>query len=48
MTNRLVVLDNVAQVVAACVVRFADAHGIVGEVDIAVVAEELWHVSGSA
>lgn len=38
MSNRLVVLDDVAQVVAAGVVRFADAHGVVSEVDIAVVA----------
>lgn len=36
----LVVVDDVAQVVAAAVVGFAHAHGVVGEVDIAVVAED--------
>lgn len=34
----LVVVDDVAEVVAAAVVRLANAHGVVGEVDIAVVA----------
>lgn len=34
----LVVVDDVAQVVAAAVVRLADAHGVVRQVDIAVVA----------
>jgi hypothetical protein len=46
MSNLLVVVDDVAQVVATRVVRLADAHGIVGEVDIAVVAEELRHGCG--
>ena len=36
----LVVVDDVAQVVAAAVVGFAHAHGVVGEVDVAVVAED--------
>ena len=39
----LVVVDDVAEVVAAAVVGFADAHGVVGEVDLAVVAEEFRH-----
>jgi hypothetical protein len=36
----LVVVDDVAQVVAAAVVGFAHAHRVVGEVDVAVVAED--------
>ena len=43
MANLLVVVDDVAQVVAAGVVRLAHAHRVVREVDIAVVAEELGH-----
>jgi hypothetical protein len=46
MSNLLVVVDDVAQVVATRVMRLAHAHGVVSEVDIAVVAEELWHGSG--
>ncbi len=42
----LVVGLNVAEVVAAIVMRFAHAHRVVGEVDIAVVAEELGHDDG--
>ena len=38
LRRTLVVVDNISEVVAAAVVRFADTHGIVGEVDIAVVA----------
>lgn len=34
----LVVVDDISQVVSAAVVRLADAHGVVGEVDIAIVA----------
>ena len=34
----MVVLDDITQMVSAAVVGFADAHGVVGEVDIAVVA----------
>lgn len=46
MADLLVVVDDIAQVVAAGVVRLAHAHGVVGEVDIAVVAEELRHGGG--
>lgn len=46
MSDLLVVVDDVAQVVATRVVRFAHAHGVVREVDIAVVAEELRHGCG--
>jgi hypothetical protein len=42
--HTLVVVDNVAQVVAAAVVGFAHAHRVVREVDVAVVAED-WGVS---
>lgn len=34
----LVVLDNVSEVIAPAVVRLPDAYGVVGEVDIAIVA----------
>ena len=37
----MVVVDDVAEVVTACVMGFAHAHGVVREVDIAVVA---WRV----
>lgn len=40
MTNLLVVIDDVAQVVSATVVCLAHAHTVVREVDIAVVAED--------
>jgi hypothetical protein len=43
MSDLLVVVDHVAQVVAAGVMRLAHAHRVVGQVDIAVVAEELRH-----
>ena len=46
MPDLLVVVDYVAEVVAAAVVRFSHAHRVVGEVDIAVVAEELRHGDG--
>lgn len=36
--HTLIVLNNVAEVVAAAVVGLAHAHRVVGEVDIAVVA----------
>lgn len=36
----MIVFDNVPEMVAAAVVCFADAHGVVGEVDVAVVAWE--------
>lgn len=38
--NLLVVVHDVAQVVAAAVVRLADRHAVVRQVDIAVVAED--------
>jgi hypothetical protein len=44
MTDLLVVVNNVAQVVASAVVRLAHAHGVVRKVHIAVVAEELGHL----
>lgn len=30
--------------ISTAVMGFSDGHGVVGEVDIAVVAEEFWHV----
>ena len=48
MPDLLVVVDDVAQVVAAAVVCFPHAHTIVREVDVAVVAEELGHFGGVA
>jgi hypothetical protein len=38
MPRTLIVLDDIAQVIAAAVVGLAHAHGIVSEVHIAVVA----------
>ena len=43
MSDLLVVVDYIAQVVAARVMRLAHAHRVVGQVDIAVVAEEFRH-----
>lgn len=43
VTNLLVIVYNVAQVVSAAVVGLAHRHGVVREVDIAVVAKELGH-----
>ena len=43
MSDLLVIVHHVAQVVAAGVVRLAHAHRVVGQVDIAVVAEEFRH-----
>ena len=40
MANLLVVIDDVAQVVAAAVVRLTHRHAVVRQVDIAVVAED--------
>lgn len=48
MSDLLVVVNDVAQVVATRVMRLAHTHGVVGEVDIAVVAEELRHGCGRA
>ena len=42
----LVVVDDVAQVVAAGIVGFAHAHAVVREVDVAVVAKEFGHCGG--
>jgi len=42
--NLLVVVYNVAKVVAAAVVSFAHAHAVVGEVHVAVIAEEFGHL----
>ena len=41
----MIVVYDVAQMVASAVVGFADAHGVVGEVDIAVVAL-VWELVG--
>lgn len=43
LPHTLVVVEHVPQVVPAAVVRLSHAHRVVCEVDIAVVAEELWH-----
>lgn len=43
VADLLVVVDYVAEMVAAAVVRLPHAHGVVREVDIAVVAEEFGH-----
>lgn len=45
MSDLLVVVDDIAHVVAAVVVSLSHAHGVVGEVDIAVVAEEFRHLA---
>lgn len=44
MANLLVVFYDVSQVVSAAVVRLSHAHGVVREVDIAVIAKELGHL----
>ncbi len=46
MADGLVVVDDVAEVVAPAVVGLAHAHGVVRQVDVAVVAEELGHRGG--
>ena len=43
MADLLIVFDHVSQMISACVVSFSHRHGVVGEVHIAVVAEELRH-----
>lgn len=43
MADLLVVVDDVSEVVPSAVVCFPDAHGVVREVDIAVVAEKFRH-----
>jgi hypothetical protein len=44
VADLLVIVDDVSQVVSAAVVGLAHAHGVVREVDIAVVAEEFGHL----
>lgn len=44
VTDLLVVVDDVTEVISAAVVRLSDAHRVVREVDIAVVAEEFGHL----
>jgi hypothetical protein len=44
VADLLVVINDVAQVVASAVVRLAHAHGVVRKVHIAVVAEEFGHL----
>lgn len=48
VADLLVVVDDVAKMVATTVVGFAHRHGVVRQVDIAVIAEELWHLDGCA
>jgi hypothetical protein len=48
VADLLVVVDNVAQVILSAVVRLTHAHGVVRQVDIAVVAEEFRHVGQSS
>lgn len=48
VADLLVVVYHVSQVVSAAVVSLAHAHGVVREVDIAIVAEELGHRDGNA
>lgn len=40
MTDLLIVVNNVAEVVTTTVVGFAHRHGVVCQVDIAVIAED--------
>lgn len=42
VTDLLVVVDNIADVVATCVVSLAHAHRVVCQVDIAIVAKDWW------
>lgn len=46
MPDLLVVVHDVAQVVASAVVCFADGHAVMREVDVAVVAEKFGHRGG--
>lgn len=46
MSDLLIVFHHVPQVITAAVMRLPDAHGVVGEVYIAIVAEELRHRRG--
>ena len=40
MSDLLIVIHHVAQVISAAIVCFANAHGVVRQVDVAVVAED--------
>lgn len=42
----LVVVYHISQMISAAVMGFPHAHGVVGEVDIAVVALDAWLVGG--
>lgn len=44
MADLLVIFYDVSQVVSAAVVRLPHAHGVVRQVDIAIVAKELGHL----
>jgi hypothetical protein len=46
MSDLLVVLDDVADVVAPTVVGFAYGHRVVCEIDITILAEEARHTDG--
>lgn len=43
MTDLLVVVHNISQMVTATVMGLPHAHGVMSEIDIAVVAEEFRH-----
>jgi hypothetical protein len=43
VADLLVVVDDIAKMITTAVVRFTHTHGIVSEVDIAIVAEEFRH-----
>lgn len=46
VSNLLVIIDDVSQVISTAVVGLAHAHGVVRKVDVAVVAEEFRHLDG--
>ena len=46
MADLLVVIDNITDVIATAVVRFADRHGVVREVDIAIFTVVSRHFGG--
>lgn len=43
VTDLLIVVYDIAQVIASAVVRFPYRHGVMGEVDVAVIAEVFRH-----
>lgn len=43
MTDLLVVVDHVSKMITTTIMGLPNAHGIMGEVDIAVIAEEFGH-----